>query len=598
MLEVFAAGCCMLVFLYWDHWVGAAWPLRHGWLFVSTDQLLVDVAWLNALVGLAAYVVARVLLAPLPAAALAVAAGLGLAAASERKMQLLDMPVLPWDLWFAADAAAFAGFLGWPLALLWAAAGLLALALAAVVWRWPAQLLRRRGHAPALLAAAGVVLAGNAWVVQPGSPRFLSGQVHNIGWDPGANHTNYGPFYAFLANLKFLDLPVPDDAALRAARGIGRQLEPAPAAVGKLPADVVVVLSESFTDLPVRLFHQPWRCLDRAPAARLLTPSWGGFTANVEAELLTGYPHALFPVGAVPYQMYLKRPLPQALPRVFRDAGYDTAALHTFQRSFFARPTAYEMLGFAQYRGLEDLPPAPLRGQYVDDQVIFDELLRALDAPGTQPRFLHAVTMMAHLPYDWPGRYAVPPVLQRRLPAALEAHRASLTQYAAMVYDHEAMLCRFLEQLKSRPRRTLVLFYGDHYPTFGTLDVYRDIHRVLHPGEPFDLARHYSRTPLLLFDSRRGFVPLPAETPAYNVGSLLLRQAGLAAPGLWAMPHKRHNLAVAPRRLYVAAHQNSAVHGGTAAAPGPEFELLQAHAHLALFADEDDSDGEDDADTP
>lgn len=585
LLELVCAGYSALAFLQWDRLVGGGWPMRHTWLFRDAATLLQEVAWLNLLCGLSAYVLARVLLTPVPACLLAVASGLGLAAGSERKMQVLDMPLLPWDLWFAADLGAFADFLGWPRALFWSALCIVGLMLLAVVWQHRRRVLRRRGHVPALAAAAGIALMWNVWVIQPVTPRFLSGQMHVISWDLGANHANFGPYYALLANLKFLRLPRADAAAVSAAGAVDDLSLPGdPALAGEQP-DVVLVLSESFTNLPLQVFGKPYTCLARAPQARLVSPSWGGFTANVEAEVLTGYPHALFPVGAVPYQMYLKRPLPYALPHVFRRAGYETAALHTFHRNFFSRPTAYEMLGFSRYAGLEDLPQAPLRGQYVDDAVLFSGLLRTLDAPRTGPRFLHAVSMMAHLPYDWPDRYPVDPGLRERLPAGLQRHGLSLLQYASMLYDHERMFCDFLAQLQSRPRRTLVLFYGDHYPSFGSMQVYRDLHRVLQGDRPFDLAAQYSKTPLALFDTQRGFLPLPAEVPGYNLGSLLLRAAGVTATGPWAMPHKRDNVAVAPPGVFVASHQSAGVEGRPShTAPHAEFEILRAHAQRFLFS--------------
>ena len=584
LAESLCAAYCALAFLHWDRLLGAAWPLRHGWLFHDGAALMQDVAWLNLLCGVSVYALARVLLNRVPAALLTVGVGLGLAAAAERKMQFLDMPILPWDLWFAANLEAFTDFLGWPRALFWPVVCGVVLVVLAAVWGLRRHVLRQRGHGLAAAVAVGLVWLWDAWVIQPVTPRFLSGQMHVISWDLGANHANFGPYYALLGSLKFLDLPRADEAALEASR----QLDQAPApgsahAAGERP-DVVVVLSESFTDLPVRIFGLPYTCLAAAPAARLVSPSWGGFTANVEAEILTGYPHALFPVGAVPYQMYLKRPLPSALPNVFRTAGYETAAVHTFHRSFFSRPTAYEMLGFSRYQGLEDLTQAPLRGQYVDDQALFQTLLDALDAPGAAPRFLHAVSMMAHLPYDWHGRYPVDPRLPARLPTGLQRHGLSLLQYASMLYDHERMFCDFLAKLQARPRRTVVLFYGDHYPSFGSMQVYRDMHRVLRPGEPFDLVAQYSRPPLALFDSQRGFLPLPADVPGYNLGSVLLRAAGVAASGPWAMPHKRDNTAVAPGGVYVASHQSAGMQGrAQQAAAHAEFEVLRAHAQRHLF---------------
>lgn len=569
---------------YWAELVGAHWQLRHAWLFASTQGLKDDVTLLNSLFGLSLFILYRSAFAPWASMVFAVASALGLALASERKMQILDMPVLPWDLWFLRDMGAFAEFTGLGRNGLACTVGALLALSGTAAWRYRRFVFRRRGFLAGAIAGAAVCAAWIGWVVVPSTPRHLSGAMHNITWDQGANYANYGPYYTFLVNLKFVSIPPPTSAE-RAAAGAAERLHSSAVGPGDSKPDVVVILSESFTALPVAIFDKPFTCLKDALLSKLVTPAWGGFTANVEFEVLSGYPHALFPTGSIPYQMYLKRPLAHGLPNMFRQGGYRTSAIHTFQRNFFSRPTAYEMLGFDDYIGIEDLKNPKLRGQYVDDQVIFDELLNQLSTGGDQPQFIQAVSMMAHLPFDWPGRYPVSADVNARLPVTLEKHRVTLTQYASMVFDHEVMLCSFLEKIRARPHRTVVLFYGDHYPSFGSLDVYKDIHRALSPqGTAFDLYRQYSKTPLFLFDSKKGFLPIRPEFPSYNVGTLLMREAGLPLSGVWAMPHKLRN-DVITEGAYVASNQSSMLIG--ASPPGPvnqELLTLKAHAYGTLFA--------------
>jgi hypothetical protein len=577
---------CGAFALHWAWWTGSVPLPRHDWLFSSRELLARDLAVLDFGFGALLFLVARIALRGAAAVALACTLTWALASASEHKMRILGLPVLPWDLWFAADLGDFADFLGLSRqAVLAATAATLVLA-GALLWRGRRQLLRQRGFLAATAAAAAALGLGWWAVVLPTTPRGLSGQVHNIAWDQGANHANFGPFYSFVVNLRYLVLVAPGGPAADAAAQLDGQGAARHDARAAAP-HVVLLLSESFTTLGHELLGEPLSCLAGAPRSRLLTPSWGGYTANVEFELLTGYPHALFPTGAVPYQMYLKRPLPQALPRQFADAGWQASAVHTFFRNFFARPQAYEMLGFSQYSGLEDLRaahgPLPLRGRYVDDQVLFDEVLRRLRGAGGKPQLVHAVSMMAHLPYDHDGRYPVHERLRGRVPAALERWQTSVLQYTSMMIDHEQRLCRFLEQLGRSEERTLVLFYGDHYPSFGRREVYEDIHRVLQPaGAPLDIASQYARPPVALWDSRRGFVPLPAEVAVYNLGPLLLRQAGIEPRGLWAMPHKQGNRALT-QGVFIASHQSSARLGDAPGRPpDPELEVLRAHAYRSL----------------
>jgi phosphoglycerol transferase MdoB-like AlkP superfamily enzyme len=579
-----AASACIYCAVHWADLFAMHWPQRHPWLFEEPAALARDIDVLNALFGLTLYVLARLLFARVAAAILSIGVLAAIAAISTRKMLELDLPLLPWDLWFAGNVADLATFLDWSLVtvLLFAAAA--ASVLVTIAWRLPTAVLRiRRGLLGSVVAASGLTGVCAWGVVLPATPRGLSGQVHNIAWDQGANFTNFGPYYAFVINLPFIGLRSPNKDELNAADTLDTRQSMLMDSTGEKP-NIVLILSESFTRLPIQLFGRSFNCLGAADGSRLLTPAWGGFTANVEFELLTGYPHALFPPGSVPYQMYLTRPVASSLPRTLQSLGWRTEAAHTYHRNFFSRPQAYASLGIDTFAGLEDIPRASRHGWFVDDRVLFRHILQRLEAASAEPLFMHAVSMMAHLPYAVEGRFPIEQGLDARLPAELDADRLSLTQYASMIYDHERALCDFLATLPSLTRRTLVLFYGDHYPTFGTFEVYERINRVLHgPDVALDIGRDFSKPPVAMFDSRRGFIQLPEEVAAYNAGALVLREAGIEPGGHWALPHKRDQIALV-RRLRVAAHQASHTLADSAQrAESPELRTLRAHAWQHLF---------------
>ncbi len=540
---------------------------------------------MNFVFGACVYLVARVALRRTVATGVALALTLGFAAGSGAKMAILGVPLLPWDLAFVGSLTSMTAFLE-PAIVVLACGLVVSVAVLVIASKGVRQrVFRRVGFLRAALAAA---VAAGVWtfaVLATPAPLFSSAGMHNIVWDQAANFSNYGPYYTFLSNVKFVALDPPDiqareQAAVIDAAGVttmARQGAPAEA------PNVVIILSESFTRLPEQIFGEKYRCLASAPQSRLITPAWGGYTANVEFEVLTGYPNALFPVGAVPYQMYSQRPVAHALPRVLGERGYRSTALHTYEREFFSRPQAYASLGFDRYLGIEDIGPSARRGQYVTDQVLFDNIERSLDEEGEQPAFVHAVTMMAHMPYNVPGRYPTRSGLRDALPQALSPHASTLVHYASVLLDHEEMLCGFFDRLKQRKRRTLVLVYGDHYPTFGDMGVYRDIHRAIAPaGVPFDLVQHYSRPPVALFDSETGFVPLPDEITAYNLGTALLQAAGLDTPSVWGMPHKLQRRTIV-ERIYVAQHQASYT-GGIGVDPkrADEYKALAAHAYATF----------------
>ena len=55
----------------------------------------------------------------------------------------------------------------------------------------------------------------------------------------------------------------------------------------------------------------------------MFSPEFGGMTANVEFEALTGFSNAFLPYGSIPYQQYVRGPVP-SLATFFRSEGYET----------------------------------------------------------------------------------------------------------------------------------------------------------------------------------------------------------------------------------------------------------------------------------
>ena len=560
--------------------------LRHAWLYTSTTVLRLEVLSINFLFGLVLYGALRIVFTPLAAMTSAAGLALTISLVSAAKMSALGLPALPWDLASLGHGSALVSFAGLdafrPIVLF----ALGAIGLAGIIFR-SQRLPRTRLEfsRSSALALAGVLLWSWA-VVGDGASRLTVSGIHNLTWDQAANYSNYGPYYTFFANLRFSTLDAPSTSARRSAEALHAEYaewRASAAPVADAP-DIVLILSESLTDLPERIFGVPFSCLPQDRRAELLTPAWGGFTANVEFEVLSGYPHAIFPAGAVPYQMYMQAPVPHGLPWVFRARGYRTSAIHTYDRSFYERPRAYAALGFESYRAREDIRLPRYRGQYVSDETLFSEIERTLTSADGRPAFVHAVSMMAHMPYGEASVYAPRPEIKSRLPAQLAKHGPALLHYGSVIFDHEQMLCDFLARMRKRDRRTLVLIYGDHYPTFGDVAIYRDLHSVLAPpATPFDLVRQYSRTPVLVYDSKGGFVPLPATVAAYNLGALLLRLADLEVPGVWTLEHKRAQATIVDK-TYVARQKDSfAVGSGVVPARRQEYEALAAHAFTVFI---------------
>lgn len=233
---------------------------------------------------------------------------------------------------------------------------------------------------------------------------------------------------------------------------------------------VVVVLSESFWD-PARLegvsispdplthFHA-LAATSNACAFSTFSPIFGGYTCNAEFELLTGVAMATLAQNAVPHRHAFQAHVP-SLPAVFKQGGYQTAAIHPFLPEFWNRNMIYPRIGFDRFIHIRNIQHREVQGKYISDNAVADEIINCLDA-ATEPTFLFVITMQNHSPYG-DRRYGdveLQTIRVEKPTVSVDAVR----DYVHGLRDADAMLDKLTRHLASSERRTLLLFLGDHQP--------------------------------------------------------------------------------------------------------------------------------------
>lgn len=458
------------------------------------------------------------------------------AASHVRKMQILARPLMPWDLLQAKQVIALLPtVLSDPGSVLTLAGLALCVVLVVVVSlrrpRWPLAWRWR---------ATGAIVA-SLWlgllVFQNRHPMLREGLrqcgVVNYIWDQQENLRHNGLALAMVMNLGtlFVALPGYDETQVRAVM----DAPPPPASQGPdEPADVVVYMAESVFDpttLGVPLSADPMPTLRRLmreqTSGTLWSPSYGGGTANVEFEVLTGLTTAFLPEGAMPYQHYVNAAL-EALPAVFRSAGYRTLAIHNFHGWYWMRTQVYPLLGFDRFVPLEELEDRR-DGPYPSDEVLVDRVIAEL-ADESKPSFLFAISMVTHGPYGYEP--AERPEVSVVSGLGDEAAR-ELTNYASAVRKADRALERLVDALSKRQRRTVLVVFGDHLPALGARHaVYKEAGFVQHEMGPADYEK-VARVPLLVWSNR----PAPRrelELGMTFLGPEILSAAGLAPHGWFA----------------------------------------------------------------
>nr|CAD6414124.1 LTA synthase family protein [Rhizobium sp. Q54] len=323
-------------------------------------------------------------------------------------------------------------------------------------------------------------------------------------WDQAANYSHNGFLIAFAFNAPMSHITPPAGYGAEAIAGL--PIDPSAFAVSrKPPPDVIVIMSESLWD-PTRLpgvdfASDPMPTIRKNQAGNVFSPEFGGMTANVEFEALTGFSNAFLPYGSIPYQQYLRRPVP-SLARFFREKGYTSVALHPFEGWFWNRNNVYQHLGFDTFLSQDQLPQLEKRGMFASDTALVDQIIR-VGEDSESPLFLFAVTLQGHGPYE-ASRYARPQV---KAESTLSAGATQQVEtYAEGVREADSSLARLMDWAKERPRETIIVLFGDHLPPLGQAFVESGYmpDAVATRRAPLETMLKEHETPLILWSSRTG----------------------------------------------------------------------------------------------
>lgn len=414
------------------------------------------------------------------------------------KMQFLGEPLLPWDFSRIGQAAnllpKIAGEIGGVLVLfVLLLIGLFLLCRLFI----PGHKVGRRARCALLIA---VVLLAPVLIFYRHTPLQIvlnKANIEHLFWVPSENNLQNGILLGFTMNLENVMIFQPKDYGREAIQRITGENNPensagggsaaggsgntgATAALGISGAagndnktgqpNVVFVLNESFWDptvLPdVKFSEDPlpfFRELQaKNPSGIMISPVFGGSTANTEFEILTGLSTKFLPEGAIAYQEYIRRALP-SVPAVFKANGYATIAIHPYHDWFYKRNLVYPLLGFERFASLDSFAGAQIKGEYIGDLEVSKKVVAELkQTPG--PAFIFALTMQNHGPYP-ENRYNV-----REITAdgTLSAQGKDILEtYTQGVRDADDALKYLIGQIGKLNEPTAVIFVGDHLPYLG-----------------------------------------------------------------------------------------------------------------------------------
>ncbi|SDD77665.1 Phosphoglycerol transferase MdoB [Paenibacillus sp. UNCCL117] len=520
------------------------------WIF-SHPQLFA----LNGLLAMLVFLLLYAICGAYSGAAALSAALLALVAlVSYFKRKLIGEPFFPWDIFLNKESMNIL-----PLVTSREAVIRLCLAgLAAVLlFLFGTKLPRSRMRVPVRVAVGllcVVALYGFGVRAAWSETLVYKAGAGEIVWNQSENYAENGLAVAFTMNVKNTIVKRPPGYTETAMRGLAeslnemfgyRQAKAVVASAGggesvKQP-NVIFIMNEAFWDptlLPGVTFDQDplptvRRLQKESTGGYMLSPQFGGGTSNVEFEVLSGQSMSFLPAGSVPYQQYISKPLP-SLASYFKEKGYTSTAIHSYEGWFWNRESVYRHMGFDQFISKSGFEAPEYRGAFISDDEVSRRIINEVES-SEAPSFIYAVTMQNHGPYD-DRRYGDQEITVKGMQT--DTARDTLATYAQGVRDADKSLQMLIDHFEQSAEPTIIVFYGDHLPMLGyDYDVYAQAGFIsTNRSEQWSLEelKKMQSVPLVTWSN----FYMPKETvPVISssfLGAYVLDRIGMELPPAWA----------------------------------------------------------------
>lgn len=392
------------------------------------------------------------------------------------KLKILGQPLYPVDFYQVKNLGSFVDFLSLDIRILISLVVAFVLFIVLLSLKFREFKIRKIYLALSFLCCVGVIGSSiSPFDINAQNIYTKAGAVY-CGWNQPHNYKENGFIFAMLSNLQSKTMEKPENYNEEVINEIVKKYSEKAAAYNSgitesaEKPNIIYVMSESLWD-PTSLEFlnfdaDPLENIknfsdDNYIYGSLLSPEFGGNTANVEFELLTGMAMYNINKGSIPYQQSVSKFFPSVVD-LLKDEGYKTYALHPNSKAFYKRSYVYENFGIDNFIGIDDMVNIErMPGGYVDDYSITKEIKRVLEE-NDEPIFMHAVTIQNHMNYDlgkngeesigvtWDG--------------FAEGSQEEFESYSEGIKHSDLAIKELMDFVKDYDKPTMVVFFGDHLP--------------------------------------------------------------------------------------------------------------------------------------
>lgn len=240
-------------------------------------------------------------------------------------------------------------------------------------------------------------------------------------------------------------------------------------------------------------------------------PSFGAGTANTEFETMTGMNLDDFGPGEYPYKTILQKTACESVGYDLKKYGYKINALHDNKGNFYQRNTVFSRLGYDQFTSLEyiyDYEENPT--DWAKDDCLVDEITGMLKY-SPEKDFIYCISVQGHGKY--PEDTSDMNLKIKVTGNDVTGNPNGFEYYVNQVYEMDKFVARLVEEVSKIDEHTIIVFYGDHLPTFDINDS--------------DLVNgDIMQTPYVIWNNF-GMKKIDEDIQAYQLSSVIFERLGM-----------------------------------------------------------------------
>jgi hypothetical protein len=255
---------------------------------------------------------------------------------------------------------------------------------------------------------------------------------------------------------------------------------------------VVAIMCESYADLTgwsgslgIDYSNDLMSKVDPEVSGDLYVSMYGGGTCNTEFEFLTGCSALDFGSQRFPYASSIDGV--DTIAKQMREAGYETWGIHPAAGSNWNRSERWRELGFDNCVFLDAMEKDGVDSDDmfhsgISDTRSYETVLDVLSS-SSDPQFVFDVTFAGHGPYKLGNAQLTDSLSTDSISAdAL----AEYSEYLACAERSNEDLLKLIDSIEEMDKPVILLFFGDHQPSFATGD---EVEKLVAPLSGTELAR-------------------------------------------------------------------------------------------------------------